>query len=297
VQKSKRIQLPFDRNELSITLRILSSNKLSLVSAIVAVVFLIIVMAVWISNNSILPYNPYTFSHALLSPPSFSHPLGTDDLGRDILSRILAGAPIDASVAFSVVAISVILGLFTGGLAGFLGGRTEDVIMRLTDIFLAFPGLVLALAIEAALGPSVINSIIALVPVWWPTYTRLARSEALSVRSNQFIEAARASGQKDRSIIREHIFPNILPILLVYATIDIGNVILIFSVLSFIGLGAQAPAPEWGLMTLQGEQYLRSFPIYPIAPALAILIVAVSFSLVGDGLRDALNPRKRGFYS
>jgi len=147
------------------------------------------------------------------------------------------------------------------------------------------------------LGPSVINSIIALVPVWWPTYTRLARGEALSIRSNQFIKASKASGQKDRFIFTTHILPNILPILIVYATIDIGNVILIFSVLSFIGLGAQAPAPEWGLMTLQGEQYLRSFPVYPIAPAVAILIVAVSFSLLGDGLRDALDPRVRGFFS
>jgi peptide/nickel transport system permease protein len=265
---------------------------------VISVVFILVAAVVFLSGNAILPYNPYAISPTtILQPPSWQHILGTDDLGRDMLSRILAAAPIDAEVAFSVVGSAVILGLAIGGLAGFVGGRMEEVVMRITDIFLAFPGLVLALAIVASLGPSIFNTILALAPVWWPTYTRLARGETLSIKSQQFVEASRASGQKSRFIVLRHIIPNILPTLLVYATLDIGNVILVFSVLSFIGLGAQAPIPEWGLLSAQGEQYLRSAPWYPIAPALTILIVAIGFSLFGDGLRDALDPKVRGLFS
>ena len=168
--------------------------------------------------------------------------------------------------------------------------------MRVTDIFLAFPGLVLALAIAASLGPGINNSILALAPVWWPTYTRLARGDTLSIKSRQFIEASRASGHKTMYIIIHHLIPNVIPLLLVYATIDFGNVILTFSVLSFLGVGAQAPTPEWGLITVQQEQFLLSAPWSPILPALAILIVALAFSLLGDGLRDALDPKIRSLY-
>jgi len=270
---------------------------MTLVGAVISVGFVVTAFLVWVTNNAVLPYNPYQFSSQLLAPPSFKHLLGTDALGRDILSRVLAAAPIDAEVAFSVVGLAVVLGLLVGGVAGYKGGRFEEVVMRITDIFLAFPGLVLALAIVAALGPSILHSIYALAPVWWPTYTRLARGEALSVKSQQFVEASRAVGQRDRSIVLHHIIPNILPVLLVYATLDVGNVILVFSVLSFIGLGAQVPTPEWGLLTVQGEQYLQSAPWNPIAPAVAILIVATGFSLLGDGLRDALDPKIRGAFS
>jgi len=265
---------------------------------VIAVAFLILAISVWITNNAILPYNVYLITPtSSLQPPSFTHFLGTDDLGRDLFSRILAAAPIDAEVALSVVGSAVVFGLVLGSLAGYVGGLVEEVIMRVTDVFLAFPGLVLALAIASALGPSIFNSILALTPVWWPSYTRLARGEALTVKSRQFVEASRASGQTTRHIIFKHIIPNILPVLLVYATLDIGNVILVFSVLSFIGLGAQPPAPEWGLLTSQGQQYLVSAPWYPIAPAVAILIVAMGFSLLGDGLRDVLDPRVRGLFS
>ena len=294
---TKRRQLPIDKNEVNITLRIIRSSPMTLVGAVISVGFVVTAFLVWVTNNAVLPYNPYQFSSQLLAPPSFKHLLGTDALGRDILSRVLAAAPIDAEVAFSVVGLAVVLGLLVGGVAGYKGGRFEEVVMRITDIFLAFPGLVLALAIVAALGPSILHSIYALAPVWWPTYTRLARGEALSVKSQQFVEASRAVGQRDRSIVLHHIIPNILPVLLVYATLDVGNVILVFSVLSFIGLGAQVPTPEWGLLTVQGEQYLQSAPWNPIAPAVAILIVATGFSLLGDGLRDALDPKIRGAFS
>jgi peptide/nickel transport system permease protein len=292
-------RVPFlDTQELRISWRIFRSSYITLIGAIISIVFIILALAVWLSSNKILPFDPYAISPStILQAPSLHHLLGTDDLGRDILTRILAAAPIDAEVAFSVVGSAVILGLLIGGLAGFLGGYVEEVIMRVTDIFLAFPGLVLALAIVASLGPSITNTILALAPVWWPSYTRLARGETLSIKSQQFVEASTAAGQKNRHIILRHIIPNILPTLLVYATLDIGNVILVFSVLSFIGLGAQPPIPEWGLLSAQGEQYLRSAPWYPIAPALTILIVAIGFSLFGDGLRDALDPKVRGLFS
>ncbi len=293
---TRKFQLPFDRNEAAITWRVVKSSPMTLAGAVIAVAFVALAIADVVTRDAILPYNPYALTTQLLRPPSLAHPLGTDDLGRDVLSRVLAAAPIDAEVAFSVVGVAMALGLLTGGLAGYRGGLTEEVIMRVTDIFLSFPGIVLALAIVAALGPSTLHSIFALVPVWWPTYTRLARAETLSVKSQQFIDSSRAVGQRPSYIIGHHIFPNIFPTLLVYATLDIGNVILTYSILSFIGLGAQVPTPEWGLLTVQGESYLRSYPWIPIAPALAILVVAVGFSLLGDGLRDALDPRVRGTF-
>ncbi len=295
--KSSR-RLPLDTAELRIYWRIFRSSYVTLIGGVIAVAFIVIALVVWLSNNAILPFNPYAISPTtLLQPPSLHHLLGTDDLGRDLLTRILAAFPIDAEVSFSVVGSALILGLFIGGLAGFVGGLLEEVIMRVTDIFLAFPGLVLALAIVASLGPSVPHTILALAPIWWPSYTRLARGETLTIKSQQFMEASTAAGQKNRFIIFRHVIPNILPTLLVYATLDIGNVILVFSVLSFIGLGAQPPVPEWGLLSAEGEQYLRSAPWFPIAPALTILIVAIGFSLFGDGLRDALDPKVRGLFS
>jgi len=265
---------------------------------VIVIAFLILAAALWLTNGSILPYNPLNIStQTVLQPPSLGHIFGTDSLGRDIFSRVLAAVPIDAEVPFAVLTIAVVLGLVTGTLAGYAGGVIEEVVMRVTDIFLAFPGIILALAIAAALGPSVNNAILALSPVWWPTYTRLARGETLSIKSQQFVEASRAGGQRTRYIIVHHVMPNILPVMLVYATLDFGNIILTFSVLSFIGVGAQPPTPEWGLMTVQEEQYLTSAPWSPIFPAIAIFVVAVGFSLLGDGLRDALEPRIRGLFS
>jgi len=289
--------IPFDIKEWAISLRILRSSPASAVGAVIAVTFVVISLLVWATGGKILPFNPLAVDTSqILTPPSFTHLLGTDDLGRDILSRVLAAAPVDASVSFLVVATAVTLGLLTGSLVGYVGGALEEVVMRITDIFLAFPGIILALAIVAALGPSLIHTVYALIPVWWPSYTRLARGESLQLKSQQFIEASRSVGHRSRYIVLHHIVPNVVPVLLVYATLDIGNVILTFSVLSFIGLGAQPPASEWGLMTIQGESYLGSSPWYPVAPALVILIVAIGFSLLGDGLRDTLDPRIRGLF-
>jgi peptide/nickel transport system permease protein len=292
----RRRLLPFDAKEARITLRILRSSVVTTAGLVVVVGFIAISIVTWLTNDALLPYNPYLFTSHLLYPPSFAHLFGTDNLGRDVLSRVIAGAPYDAEVPFAVLAIAVSLGLASGTIAGYVGGRVEEVIMRVTDIFLAFPGLVLALAIADSLGPGINSSILALSPVWWPTYTRLSRGETLSIKSQQYMEASRASGQRARYIILHHVIPNILPVLLVYATIDFGNVILTFSVLSFLGVGAQVPAPEWGLSTVQQEQYLTSAPWAPIIPALAIVVVALGFALVGDGLRDALDPKIRSLF-
>jgi len=294
---SGKSRLPFGR-ESRVTFRILSSSIVTTIAMVIVVGFIAISLAVFLTRGAILPYNPLHIDiRAILQPPSLAHPFGTDSLGRDVLSRVLAAAPIDAEVPFVVLLIAVSLGMTTGTVAGYFGGRIEEIVMRVTDIFLAFPGIVLARAIAASLGPNIQNSILALSPVWWPTYTRLARGETLSIKSQQYIEASRAVGHKSRFILLHHVVPNIIPVILVYATLDFGNVILVFSVLSFIGLGAQSPTAEWGLMTVNQESYLTRAPWSPIIPGLAILAVAMAFSLFGDGLRDALDPRIRGLFS
>jgi len=293
---SKKILFVLDREESTVTLRILRSSLVTMAGLTIVVAFVVTSLVLWLTNNAILPYNPNAITMATLQPPSLAHLFGTDSLGRDVFSRVLAAAPIDAKVPAAVLLVAVSLGLLTGTIAGFFGGLIEETIMRITDIFLAFPGIVLALAIAAALGPSINNSILALAPVWWPSYTRLARGETLTVKSQQYIEASRAAGHKSRYVVLHHIIPNILPVILVYATLDFGTVIIIFSVLSYVGLGAQPPTPEWGLMTVQQSQYLTSAPWIPLLPALLILLVAVGFSLVGDGLRDALDPKIRSLY-
>jgi peptide/nickel transport system permease protein len=294
----KKLKRRFSVQESLVTLRIITSSASGIFGLIVVVGFILTAIIVWLTGNLFLPYNPLKISvfHEL-QPPSLVHFFGTDSLGRDIFSRILAAAPIDAEVALSVVAIAFIIGIVSGTLAGSLGGAVGEVIMRVTDIFLAFPALVLALAIAIALGPGISHSILAIAPVWWPAYTRLARGETLSAKSQDFVEASRALGHKRRYIILHHIIPVILPIMLVYATLDVGNVIIVFSVLSFIGVGAQPPAAEWGLMAFQDQQFLLSAPWVVIIPSLTILFVAIGFSLLGDQLRDALDPKIRSFFS
>lgn len=295
-QQAGKKRSAFDVKEQTITLRIILSSVVTASGLVIVIGFIALAIFVWLTNDTILPYDPYAITSNLLQPPSYAHILGTDNLGRDIFSRTLAAAPYDAEVPAAVLAIAITLGLLTGTVAGYVGGFVEEVVMRTTDVFLAFPGLVLALAIGASLGPGISHSILALAPVWWPTYTRLARGDTLSIKSRQFVEASRAAGHKTRHIIIDHIVPNVIPLLLVYATIDFGNVILTFSVLSFLGVGAQAPNPEWGLVTVQEEQYLLSAPWAPLVPAVAILIVALAFSLLGDGLRDALDPKIRSLF-
>ncbi len=232
-------------------------------------------------------------------PPSAQHWLGTDNLGRDMLSRILAALPLDLFIAFSVSGVSLLLGGGLGLVAGFwdkpgtVGGVVSLVIMRLTDIFLAFPSLVLALAIAASLGRGTGPSILAVLLTWWPFYVRLTRGEVIAVKHQPYVTAARAAGVGEWRILFRHVFRNILEPLVVYFTLDVGTVIIIFSTISFIGIGVPVDVPEWGNMVEGYEKLLLTAPWTVLAAGGAIFVTVLAFSLLGDGLRDILDPRSR----
>jgi peptide/nickel transport system permease protein len=226
-------------------------------------------------------------------PPSREHPFGTDYLGRDVLARVLYGGRSSLAIGFLVVAIAAGIGTPLGALAGYFGGWLDEIIMRTTDMFLAFPPLLLAIAIAAALGPSFVNAMIAIALTWWPWYTRLVRAQAVSLRERSFVEAARGMGVGSVTIIFRHIVPNIFTPVLVQSTMDIGGAILTGAALSFIGLGAQAPTADWGRMVSTGRSYFLHQPWYGTFPGLAIFLVTLSFNLLGDGIRDILDPRSR----
>ncbi len=226
-------------------------------------------------------------------PPGPGHPLGTDYLGRDLLARILFGGRSSLSIGFLVVIIAVAIGTPLGAIAGYFGGWVDETIMRITDMFLAFPPLLLAIAIAAALGPSFTNAMIAIAFTWWPWYTRLVRAQTVSLRERSFIEAARGMGVSNATIIRRHILPNIITPVLVQATMDIGSAILTGAAMSFIGLGAQPPTPDWGKMVSTGRIYFMNQPWFATYPGLAIFLVTLAFNLLGDTVRDVADPRTR----
>lgn len=237
------------------------------------------------------PYDPYAqdISHSLQSP-SAQHPLGQDDLGRDILSRIIYGSRISLVVGFVTVGISAILGMLIGALAGYFGGWIDEILMRITDILLAFPGILLAIAIMAILGPSLNNVIIALCLVGWKSYARLVRGEVLKEKDKEYVQAARALGYSHIRIILFHLLPNALNPILVMATLGIASMIISEAGLSFLGLGAQPPTPSWGGMLAEGRQYLLQAYHLTTFPGLAIMILVLGFTFLGDALRDALDP-------
>ena len=226
-----------------------------------------------------------------LQAPSASHLFGTDQLGRDVLSRTLYGARISLALGFLVVALSVTVGSLVGLAAGLLGGGWDDLLMRLTDIFLAFPALILAMAISAALGPSLTNVMIAVAAVSWPAYARLLRAQVLAVKHVEFADAARALGANGRRVALRHLLPNSVTPLLVQGSFDVGAAILTAAGLGFIGFGAQPPTPEWGAMVSETRNFITEAPWASAAPALAILFTVLAFNLLGDGLRDVLDPR------
>jgi peptide/nickel transport system permease protein len=227
------------------------------------------------------------------SPPSVKHPLGTDVMGRDVLARVLFGGRSSLSIGILVVTIAMLLGVPLGAIAGYYGGRVDNLIMRITDIFLAFPPLLLAIAIAAALGASYVNSMIAIAITWWPWYARLVRAQTLSLKERHFIEAARGIGVSNFTIILPHILPNVMTPVLVQATMDIGSAILTGAMISFIGLGIRPPAADWGEMISSGRIYFIQRPWFAGAAGAAIFLVALSFNLLGDAFRDAADPRTR----
>lgn len=226
--------------------------------------------------------------------PDATHWFGTDQYGRDVLSRIIVGARSAVAVSLLVVGLAMVVGVPLGAIAGYRRGRLDAVIMRLTDLFLAFPPLLLAMAIVAALGPGLDHAALALAISWWPWYARLARGTAISLRERSFIEAARSIGITDRQILLRHILPNSAAPILVQATVDLGTVILAAGSLAFLGLGASPPAPDWGLMVADGRTYILNQWWLPTFPGLAIFVSVLAVNVVGDLLRDLIDPRRSG---
>jgi peptide/nickel transport system permease protein len=247
------------------------------------------ILASWVA-----PYDPLVpATDSILQPPSRAHPFGTDELGRDVLSRVLYGSRISLEVGLVAVGIAMAAGTLLGLIAGFNGGLWDALIMRGTDVLLAFPGILLAIAIVATLGPNLINVMIAVGIGAVPVYARTVRGSTLSVRQMEYVEAARAAGATTARLLGRHILRNIAAPVLVLATLGVGINILIAAGLSYIGLGAQPPAPEWGAMLSGARQYLRDAWWTAVFPGLAITVVILGVNLLGDGLRDALDPRLR----
>lgn len=225
-----------------------------------------------------------------LQPPSPTHPFGTDRLGRDVFARIVHGARFSLGIAVAVTAVRLVVGVGIGLVAGYGGGWVDELLMRFVDLLFAFPGIVLALVIAGIAGPSLANVLLALAVVGWGTYARVVRSEVLSVRERDYVTAARLSGTPRHRVIVEHILPNVLGPTVVLAMLDVGTVVLATAGLSFLGLGAQPPAPEWGTMIASGRHYLQTAWWLVNVPGLAIVLTVLGFTLLGDGLRDALDP-------
>jgi peptide/nickel transport system permease protein len=240
----------------------------------------------------IAPHDPIKANTKIrLEAPSEEYPFGTDHLGRCILSRIIFGARISLLTGLVVIAGSLMIGIILGTISGYFGGLADDVIMRLVDGLLAVPSMFLALALAGTLGPGLFNMAMALIVVDWTTYARIVRSSILSVKEVEFIEAARCLGASDFYILVHHVLPNIISPVIVIATLGIGNVILAAAGLSFLGLGAQPPTPEWGSMLDDGRLFMRKAPYIMIFPGLAIMITVMAFNFLGDGLRDETDPR------
>lgn len=271
-------------------LRILIRNRMAMAGAAVILIWAVAAVAAPL----IAPYDALSQSvEDRLSPPSAQHPFGTDELGRDVFSRVVYGARISLPVGLVVILFSMLMGASVGALAGYIGGVFDLLVMRLADITLAFPSIVLALAIASALGPSLRNALIAMILVWWPEYARLMRGQVLSVKNNEYVTAARSIGVSSGRILARHIIPNTSAPIVVKASLDAGSAILTIAALSFIGLGAVPPTPEWGTMISMGRfkfyhWWLTAFP------GLAVLSVVLGFNFLGDGLRDAFDPQLRG---
>ncbi|MDI3269601.1 MAG: ABC transporter permease [Bacillota bacterium] len=272
------------------TWRLTRRNTLAMAGILIISFFLVMALV----GPSFAPYSPTQPNlDAILEPPSAQHLLGTDDTGMDILSRILWGSRIAFTSALTIVLVAGGIGTLVGLLAGWWGGIWDDILMRITDMFLAFPSLILAMAIAAILRPSLTNALIAISITYWPIYARLARSQVLSLKEREFVEAGRAAGQSSGRLLLRHVVPNALTPLMVQATLDMGAVLLIAAGLSFIGFGAQPPTPEWGRMVSDGRMYLQTQWWIATFPALAILLFVLGFNFLGDALRDIMDPRSR----
>ena len=263
-------------------------------AAVAGMVVLIIMVSIAAAAPLVAPHDPTDVdARAILAPSSNQHWLGTDNLGRDLLSRLIYGARWTLGTAFLAAIAIVTIGVVVGLIAGYFGGLIDNVLMRIVDILLAFPSLVLALAIVGTLGPSLQNVLIGMVAVWWVDYARVIRGMTMSMREREFITAAHCCGASARHTIVRHILPNVVPSVIVLATLELGTLMLAISGLSFLGLGAQPPTPEWGTMLNNGRPFFQRAPELMIYPGLAITVTVVACNLVGDGLRDVLDPRMK----
>lgn len=285
---TSNLQAPIEQGSLLVIGRRILRNRAFVLGGIVVLMFLMLAIVPQLFTS----YDPIgkNLSERLLSP-SAAHWFGTDDLGRDIYARVVYGARISLMVGLLSVGIALVIGSLIGVVAGYFGGNIGEVLMRVIDILLAFPSILLAILIVAILGPGLINAMVAIGIVNIPIYARLLRSTSLQIRNNEFIEAAHAMGASHTRIIFHHILPNCLSPLIVQATLGIGAAILETAGLSFLGLGAQPPTPEWGTMLAQGKDFIRTAPWTLFFPGIAITMVVVAFNLMGDGLRDLIDPR------
>lgn len=281
--------------ELKLSIYLLNKNKLTRLSMIT--VLLLIALA--ILAPFIAPYPSHIYGIAnpqdKLLPPSAKYIFGTDELGRDVFSRVLYGTRISLQTAILAVGLALLIGIPLGAIAGATGGYVDEIIMRITDIFLSFPPLLLAIAIAAFLGPNLQNAMLAIAISWWPWYTRLVRGQAVSIRERQFVKAAKAIGTPHFKIVFGHIVPNCIAPVIVQASMDLGGVILTAASLSFLGLGAQPPTPEWGLMVSTSRNYFLNAWWYSFFHGIAIFITVLAFNLLGDGLREIMDPKTRKY--
>ncbi|PBB20821.1 nickel transporter permease [Mesorhizobium sp. WSM4313] len=266
-----------------------SANRLALIGLLIIIALLVVAALA----DVLAPYSPTVgdLKNARLLPPGAAHWFGTDDLGRDIYSRIVYGSRWTLYVVILVAIIAAPIGLLVGTIAGYADGWTDTILMRITDIFLAFPKLVLALAFVAALGPGIENAVLAIAITSWPPYARIARAETLTVRNSDYIKAVQLMGASPFRIVLRHIMPLCISSLIIRVTLDMAGIILTAAGLGFLGLGAQPPLPEWGAMIASGRRFILDQWWVAAAPGAAILIVSLGFNLLGDGLRDALDPR------
>lgn len=266
--------------------KLLKRTDMAISLGLLLVIIVIAFLAPYIS-----PYDPNVIdlSHKNLGL-TVSHPMGTDYLGRDMLSRVMWGARTSLFISSCVVGVSLTIGITVGAISGYYGGILDDVISRLIDIFMSFPGLIFALAMLGALGPGVLNLVISLAMVQWSAYARLMRGQVLSVKKNEYIESAVLIGSSDAHVLRRHVIPNAIAPILALATLDLGHVILSIAALSYLGIGLPADVPEWGAILSSGKEFMRTAPFITIFPGLAITLVVVLFSVLGDGLRSILNP-------
>ena len=293
LSNGERIASPLNQSPGKLVLRRLFRNKLALVGmVIIGIVVFVAIFAPVLAKQTPDKNGTYkTYLRETKRPPSLEYPMGTDDLGRDMLSLIIYGSRISIRIGFFSVGLAIIIGVILGALSGYFGGLIDAIIMRLMDIMLAFPSILLALVVVAVIGPGLLNAMIAVGIVSIPTYARITRASVISESSNEYVQASKALGANSFRILAQHILPNALSPIIVAASLGIATAILDAAGLGFLGLGAQPPTPEWGLLLSRNKSHIFTSPWMVIFPGVSIMFLVLGFNLIGDGLRDALDPR------